>query len=128
MALERLGDAQTLLLVGRFSCAYYIAGYAVECALKACIARQTKQDDFPPRDAGKYYTHDLAKLLDGAALAAHFTAEASRDPSFRSNWAVVKDWAEEARYQSHSRQQAEELLAAITDGQHGVLQWLRRHW
>jgi hypothetical protein len=99
-----------------------LAGYAIECALKACIAGRTKQDEFPPKEAAKYYVHDLAKVLDIAGLGSAF-AEESVDPAFIANWAAAKDWTEETRYQSRGQRQAEEILAAINDPQHGVLQW-----
>ncbi len=37
LAEDRLRDAAALLAAGQFSGAYYLAGYAVECGLKACI-------------------------------------------------------------------------------------------
>ncbi len=37
MAEERIVDASLLLVGGQWSAAYYLAGYAVECGLKACI-------------------------------------------------------------------------------------------
>ena len=128
LAADRLDDAAALLQAGRYSGAYYISGYAIECALKACIARKTRQDEFPPKEAARYYVHDLPKLLDIAGLGSAFAQEAGQDPAFRENWAIVKDWTEETRYQSRGQQQAEELLAAVDDPQHGVLQWLRRSW
>jgi HEPN domain-containing protein len=128
LAEERLADAEALLGVGRYGCAYYVAGYAIECGLKACIARKTKQDDFPPRDAQRYYVHDIPRLLDCAGLTAVFAQEVARDPAFQANWAVVKDWNEESRYQSRNKRQAEEILAAIQDSRNGVLQWLKRNW
>jgi HEPN domain-containing protein len=91
LAVERLGDADALLKPGRFACAYYISGYAIECALKACVARQTKQDDFPPKDAARLYTHDLPKLLDSAGLGWAFEQEAGQDPIFEKNWTTVKE-------------------------------------
>jgi HEPN domain-containing protein len=128
LAAERLDDAAALLESGRYACAYYISGYAVECALKACIARQTKQDEFPPKDGAKYYVHDIRRLLDIAGLGKAFSQEAKLDPIFGENWAVVKDWSEESRYQSRRPQQAQEILDAINDPQHGVLRWLRTNW
>jgi HEPN domain-containing protein len=35
LALVRLNEAKVLLDAGHFDGAYYLAGYAVECALKA---------------------------------------------------------------------------------------------
>jgi hypothetical protein len=39
LAKERISDAKVLLAARHWSAAYYLAGYAVECALKACIAK-----------------------------------------------------------------------------------------
>lgn len=128
LAAERIEDAEALLQAARFSCAYYLAGYAVECALKACIARRTRQDDFPPRDAIKYYTHDVVRLLDIAGLAAAHAEYARQNEVFQDNWGAVKEWTEEARYLPFTRQQATSLLAAIANPQNGVLQWLKQYW
>jgi hypothetical protein len=38
----RIEDARLLLRSGRQQGAYYLCGYAVECALKACIAKTVK--------------------------------------------------------------------------------------
>lgn len=38
-----------LLTAGMPEGAYYLAGYAVECALKSCIARRTQEHDFPDK-------------------------------------------------------------------------------
>ncbi len=43
---ERVNDARALLAAGRWPAAYYLAGYAVECALKACIAKLINAGDF----------------------------------------------------------------------------------
>ena len=45
----RVREAKVLLDNKCYEGAYYLLGYAVECALKACIARQTKAFDFPDR-------------------------------------------------------------------------------
>src|ERR1019366_8510670 len=37
----RVRESQALLAAGEAAGAYYVAGYAVDCALKACIAKQT---------------------------------------------------------------------------------------
>ncbi|HLF84399.1 MAG TPA: HEPN domain-containing protein [Blastocatellia bacterium] len=49
LAVTRLREAKVLLANGEYSGAYYLAGYVVECALKACIAKRTKRHDFPDR-------------------------------------------------------------------------------
>ena len=113
----------------RYAGAYYLCGYAVECALKACIAGQTKRGEFPdPRKARDGFTHDLVRLVKVAELDVFLEAEERADALFRQHWSVVKDWSEESRYQQRSAAEARDLLAAVTDSRHGVLQWVRRHW
>jgi HEPN domain-containing protein len=51
LAEVRIREAKALLDAGLWDGAYYLAGYAVECALKACIAKRTRAEDFPPREA-----------------------------------------------------------------------------
>ena len=48
LAEEQLRDARVLMAGRRYAAAYYLAGYAIECGLKACVARQVKQYEFPP--------------------------------------------------------------------------------
>jgi HEPN domain-containing protein len=65
LALIRIEDARVLFRGGRYDAAYYLAGYAVECALKACIAKQTMRHDFPP-DRGsvdKVYRHQFGERI-----------------------------------------------------------------
>jgi HEPN domain-containing protein len=60
LADDRVLDAEALLNAGRWSGAYYVSGYAVECALKACIAKQTNLHDFPDKTVvQKSHAHDL---------------------------------------------------------------------
>jgi hypothetical protein len=56
----RVKEAKALLDAGQSCGAYYLTGYAVECALKACIAKQVRRNDFPDkRTVTESYTHDL---------------------------------------------------------------------
>jgi HEPN domain-containing protein len=43
LAELRITEAKVLLDNGFYAGAYYLAGYAVECALKACIAKLTNR-------------------------------------------------------------------------------------
>jgi HEPN domain-containing protein len=49
LAELRLKEAKALCAAGMYDGAYYLAGYAVECAIKACIAKRTKAEEFPPK-------------------------------------------------------------------------------
>jgi len=136
LAEERLGDAQALFNAGRFGCAYYIAGYAVECALKACIAKKTKAESFPERDAQKYYSHELEKLLGFTGLEDEIkpgdqdgTDAGERKQKLRENWIIVRSWSETSRYESERyAPEAGKILEAIKEPQYGILTWLKNRW
>ncbi len=128
LAVERLDDAKVLLDESRYSGAYYLSGYVVECALKACIAKLTKRHDFPDRQAVRAYTHDLSQLFTIAGLETKRDAGFRRDRDFRLNWLVVKEWKEQSRYELPGKQQAENLYDAVADPEHGVLRWIKQRW
>jgi HEPN domain-containing protein len=129
LAEERVRDAQALLNVGQWSGAYYLAGYAVECGLKACIAKLTNQYDYPNKDlAQKCYTHKIEVLIEVAGLELQRKADATANRTLGANWLIVKDWDERARYQQWTESQARKLYEAITDPANGVLPWIKVHW
>ena len=113
---------------GNLEASYYLTGLAVECALKACIARNKKRHAFPPHPNAirDIYTHNLVKLVGAAKLQAALDANGKSNISFRNNWDVVKDWNVESRYIA-SGLKARELYAAVA-GRNGVMQWLRQRW
>jgi len=126
----RIQEAKCLLDNGFYEGAYYLAGYAVECGLKACIAKQIKQYEFPDKKfVGDSYTHDLNKLLGLSGLREEHRTRAEDEPSFANNWTVVKDWSEEERYTVQvDEPRARDLLAAITDNDTGILSWSKKWW
>ncbi|MEA2905782.1 MAG: hypothetical protein QOI12_3169 [Alphaproteobacteria bacterium] len=61
LAELRLHEAKLLGQGGHPSGAYYLAGYAIECALKARIAAQFREHEIPDKAlVNRIYTHDLA--------------------------------------------------------------------
>ena len=130
LAEERLVDARALAQAERFAAAYYLAGYAVECALKACICRMTSQHDFPPKEAKDLYIHDLAKLATkiDEIPGVDWRKELDSNSQLRQNWLLTKDWREDARYRSKTEREALDLISAIEDDPDGVLACLRKHW
>lgn len=124
----RLREARILLKSGEPSGAYYLGGYAVECALKACIAKKTKRHDFLTLSAvQKAHTHTLIDLIRAAGLEASLKGE-RRNAGFSINWNIVRDWTVDSRYDARGRKEAADLISAITARKHGVLTWLRKHW
>lgn len=129
VAEERIRDAEALLNAGQWSGAYYLAGYAVECGLKACIAKLINQHDFPDKElTQKAYTHRIDVLVDAARLETQRKAVATANVAFLNNWVIVRDWNESARYQLWSELEARKLFAAVTDVPNGVMSWVRVHW
>src|SRR2546430_10256033 len=94
LARMRLRDARVLMQGGNTEGAYYLTGLAVECAVKACIAKNTKRHDFPPNQSAikDIYTHDLSKLIGAAKLQPALDADRRKNLSFNNKWDVVKDW------------------------------------
>jgi HEPN domain-containing protein len=126
----RMKEARILLDADSFPGAYYLAGYAVECALKACIAKQTREYDFPNlRIVKDSWTHDLEKLLNLAELSETLENDRKSNKNLDTFWAVVVNWAEEKRYDLDvKREEAKSLHDAISDPADGVLQWLKKWW
>jgi HEPN domain-containing protein len=97
LAQDRLAEAQLLLGNGFPSGAYYLAGYAMECALKAIIARQFLADEIPEiKRVNKVYVHDLSQLMDVAGLKSVLEAEFAIRPALKQRWTIAKEWSEQA--------------------------------
>ncbi|MHB0969451.1 MAG: HEPN domain-containing protein [Thermoanaerobaculia bacterium] len=126
----RVADADTLLAASRYEGAYYLLGYAVECALKACIAKQIREFDFPDRKLVlDSYVHDLSKLLNISGVKALHDEEMGTNRAFATNWSLVKEWKEESRYKTSVPEAvANDFYSAVTDPNSGVLPWLKKHW
>jgi HEPN domain-containing protein len=125
----RLGESKALLAAGSPEGAYYLAGYAVECALKSCIAKRTREHDFPDKKlVNDSHTHDLAKLLQLAELKVDLEQAMQGDPVMQSSWGAIQDWSETSRYERKSAQEASDLLQAIEDQAGGLLPWIKLRW
>ena len=130
LARLRVSEAKTLLDNNQFPGAYYLLGYSIECALKACIAKQIRRHDFPDlaliRDS---YSHNLEKLLQLSGFGQQFRHEWQTNPALELNWSIVKDWSVESRYDPIASEQfARDLFQAVNTRTNGVLPWLRARW
>jgi hypothetical protein len=130
---DRILDAQELLAAGRWSGAYHLAGYAVECGLKSCILSHLERTGMLFRD--RNYLRSLAdcwtqldKLVSIAGLTAELGIACEVNPVLAGYWGVAKDWNETSRYEHKTQTEAEELLEAITNDPNEVLSWIRIHW
>jgi HEPN domain-containing protein len=124
-----LNEAKALLRMRHPDGAYYLAGYAVECALKACIAKTTVRYDFPDKKkVDDSHTHSLEKLIKVAKLEAAWSQRVRIDSRFRTSWEIVQSWSELSRYKKHDLETAKEFIAAVNDRGYGVMAWIKRHW
>ena len=121
----RLSEARTLLDNKLWDGVYYLAGYAVECAIKVVIiGRLHASDSYPNRPTVEvFFKHDLTALLRLAELENDLTA--SQDASTQDAWTVTKDSSEQARYQTNrDESKAVEFYGAAEK----VVKWLKTHW
>lgn len=126
LAAVRIRDAKALLVAGQFDGSYYVGGFVVEAALKACIAKATLRFEFPDKNrANAVFTHDLIKLLNEADLGLLMRAESM---NIRTKWSLVSKWKVDVRYSvGKSRSEAEDFISAIM-GRGGIMSWVKRYW
>jgi hypothetical protein len=131
LAEDRLLDAEALLAQGRWSGAYYLSGYAVECGLKACIMKYVTESGVifqNKKYAERCWVHNLEELVDLANLQDALNAATIPATPFSGNWGVAKDWKETSRYEQKTDVQAKALFDAINHKTEAVMQWIRIHW
>jgi hypothetical protein len=136
MSDERVKDAKTLIDGGRWEFGFYAAGYAVECALKACVlARMVHTGwvfDQTNIKVDECRTHNFTKLIQiaglGDELIARLKASALASDGFAPNWNTAKAWDVSTRYEPKSEAEARAIYSAITDEPDGVLTWIRNYW
>jgi hypothetical protein len=129
LAEKRLREAESLFRARLYEGSYHFAGLAVECAIKACIAKQTRRFEFPEKNKViKSHDHNLAELVKVAGLQASL-GQAVLNPAFATNWGIVAAWRIESRYTvAIKRQEVSLLLSSSTNPTEGVMTWLRSHW
>jgi hypothetical protein len=131
MADERILDAGALRAAGRWAYAYYVAGYAVECALKSCVLAQmihTGGVFTNKKFAEECFTHDFGTLVKLAGLTPALNAELAANPAFVSFWGTAILWKETSRYEEKIQPEADALYLAITDNTNGVMRWIQNYW
>jgi HEPN domain-containing protein len=134
LAKERLKDAKALLGRKRWSGAYYLCGYAIECALKACLLRYLGESEavFGDRDdlreLAKCWTHDVVALVDLAGLRAELEADCGANALFKKFWLVTKAWKETSRYDEMTEAEARALYEAVSHNPDGVFRWMQSRW
>lgn len=135
LAEIRLAEAKALLDAGFPEGAYYLAGYVLECALKACIAKRTQPHDFPDKKfANDIHTHDLGKLLTYAGLDRELKEELKNNSRMDSGWGFLQEWSESSRYDLFTgntdakMKLAQLMIHAIESEKGGLFPWIKQRW
>jgi HEPN domain-containing protein len=129
LAAWRLDEAGALFEAGLYSGSYYLGGYSVEFALKACIASSFQANTIPElRLVREVHTHDLSNLVKLAQLEPELREHVREDIAFARNWEIVRVWTESARYRSIDAELAGLFLEALRNPDHGIPEWVRAHW
>src|SRR4051812_32543988 len=91
--------ARVLMDKRHFSAAYYLAGLAVECRLKACIAKSFKASAWPDKAfVNRIHTHDFAALLGAADLKTEMMSSCQRSRLLELHRTILEGWKVDARY------------------------------
>jgi HEPN domain-containing protein len=108
VARRVLANARFLLRHRRWHSAIYLAGYAVECRLKAAICRVKGLATLPP----EYQTHDLRALLHATGWEQSMAQDRRAWDAFQT---VDKIWSVEMRYTTkpYGRREAENFFEAL---------------
>ena len=101
----------------------------MELGLKACIAAQITAETIPDKAFIRdVFNHDFVKLIGLAGLTTNLKIQMDNDSEFAANWAIVKGWTPDARYESSDVTSAQTIIMAIAHPDSGVLQWIKTHW
>ena len=118
-AKQRVEDADYLLEAGRTTGAIYLAGYGVECILKALILNgvaKTKRAEIIATFRG-------AKAHDFDLLEKQYrnNGGASFPPKIRENFVLVGTWSTDFRYRPGTKEakDAKEFLEAVA----AIIEW-----
>lgn len=125
-SLARLRDARALYDAGRYDACIYLAGFALEMALKARVMKHLAIEGYP--NDRFFRTHDLDQLLMLSGLAKRVNGE----PVLLTPWSVVADhWDPTSRYDAPGKATeriARDVLDAVSDQEGGLVSWLKTRW
>ena len=138
---QRLDEASALLSLSFPDAAFYLAGYSIECALKAVVCKTLDQDDFYKPDRSnkgnryvqdrifrEFKTHNYNDLLVLSGLSTKFELARVSDPQLYSAWIDIQKagWTEQYCYElgTKSRQNVSDFIKAVAT----VITWISNYW
>jgi HEPN domain-containing protein len=136
IAVLRLDEATILFTQGKYDGCCYLAGYALESALKSAICSRMDNEDFfnvlKSETARAFKIHNLSELVILAGLSKEYKKLEVINSILSANWEYIKNdikWSEQLRYQvGFTQSQAQTMITAINDPQNGILEWIKKYW
>ncbi|MCF2488138.1 hypothetical protein [Dyadobacter sp. CY347] len=136
LAHERISEAEILLSNSKREGVFYLAGYAIEFALKAVIcvrldvemydqSGKSNQKEISPKVYSAFFTHNLKDLLILSGLKHQLEKELRIDPNFASAWSEVSLWNEQRRYDSGC---TEQVANGFYNDAKTLLAWISNYW
>lgn len=136
-----MDEADDLLGIGRVDAAFYLAGYAIEMALKAAICKTLDQPDFYKPDRTlksvrivqdkvfkEFKTHNYSDLLVLSGLSNKLDDAMALDGLLERAWQLIGriKWSENDRYEIGRISLSEAL--DFVDAVKLVTKWIRNYW
>jgi hypothetical protein len=136
LVTDRVADAETLLLSNRWQGAYYLAGYAIETALKVCVLQRLQREPTVILEEGDRYlrevrSHNLLELLKRAGLAKQVAGgwgPDSNDTNVLLQWVDMVEWNEGARYRRDVTEGQARAICQSILGLAELLTWIKSRW
>jgi hypothetical protein len=127
----RLREAQALFKARLYDGSVYLAGYAIELALKARICRLLRVKEYPlSGDIGRAFKiHNLDQLKVLGGLSAEIDVKKNKE--LFDNWSKAVAWDPEQRYDTpgkYNASNAKAILDGLTAKPNGVFTWLSKRW
>ncbi len=125
LAKQRLREAHALFESEQYAGSVYLAGYAVECYLKAAICKALDWEEF----RATFAVHDLEGLLLHSGLGRKIESNVKvRDSFTRVKEVWIVHGKQSIRYKDpdlFTRKGAEDFLELIADEKRGVVPWVK---
>lgn len=136
LADERISEAEILSANAKHEGVFYLAGYAIEFALKAVICNRLDSEIFDKqvhsdrkgisqKAMNAFMTHNLKDLLTLAGLKRQLEIDRLIDGSLAGAWSDVSNWNEQRRYDSGC---SGVIACEFLSNSKIILIWIKQHW
>ena len=136
LADERISEAEILSGNAKHEGVFYLAGYAIEFALKAVTCKRLgveiydKEVDNAAKGLSQkalnaFMTHNLTDLLTLSGLKVKFELDKATNSGLTKAWSELSRWNEQRRYDSGC---SEVVANNFLRSSNTLLTWIKQHW